>query len=182
MILVRRVARPMLAAIYVSGGVQLLRNPKSVLPVVDSVLSPISRRIPSLPQDPEQLVKLNAAVQTGGGVLLALGRFPRISALALALTTVPTTLAAHRFWEETDPAQKANQQVHFVKNLGLLGGLLLAAVDTEGSPSLAWRARHARKTTRHAVKAGRREAGLAARTARSEAKSVAKSARQRLPR
>jgi hypothetical protein len=31
--------------------------------------------------------------------------------------------------------------MHFVKNLGLLGGLILAAVDTEGEPSLSWRAK-----------------------------------------
>jgi hypothetical protein len=30
--------------------------------------------------------------------------------------------------------------MHFLKNLGLLGGLLLAAADTEGRPSIGWRA------------------------------------------
>src|SRR5205807_669938 len=59
----------------------------------------------------------------------------------------PTTLAAHRFWEEEDPELRSQQQVHFVKNLGLLGGLMLAAADTEGKPSLAWRARHAGRTS-----------------------------------
>ena len=36
---------------------------------------------------------------------------------------------------------RAQQQMHFFKNLALLGGLILAAVDTEGEPSLGWRAR-----------------------------------------
>ena len=31
--------------------------------------------------------------------------------------------------------------MHFLKNVGLLGGLILAAFDTEGEPSLAWRAK-----------------------------------------
>ena len=49
----------------------------------------------------------------------------------LAATLVPTTVAAHSFWQEQDPEVRAKQKVQFLKNLGLLGGLLLAAVDTE---------------------------------------------------
>ena len=52
-----------------------------------------------------------------------------------------TTAAGHRFWEETDDTTRAQQQIHFLKNLGLVGGLILAAVDTEGRPSLTWRAK-----------------------------------------
>ncbi|CAN5191592.1 hypothetical protein BH20ACT5_BH20ACT5_15300 [soil metagenome] len=99
-------------------------------------------------------MKIDAAVKVGAGTLLALGRFPRLAALALAGSLIPTTLAAHRFWE-ADKETKADQQIHFFKNLGLLGGLMLAAVDTEGQPSLAWRTRHAvgdaADATRHAV-------------------------------
>ena len=57
-------------------------------------------------------------------------------------------MAGHRFWEESDPTQKKNQQLHFFKNLATLGGLLLAAVDTEGKPGVAWRARRAAKDVR----------------------------------
>jgi putative oxidoreductase len=77
------------------------------------------------------------------GGLLALGRLPRLSALALAGSLVPTTLAGHRFWSETDPAKRSMQQIQFFKNVSMLGGLLLAAVDTSGKPSIGWRARHA---------------------------------------
>ena len=58
---------------------------------------------------------------------------------------MPTTLAGHRFWEEDDKQKRAQQQIHFLKNAGLLGGLILAAVDTEGKPSVAWRARQTGK-------------------------------------
>ena len=64
-----------------------------------------------------------------------------LAALALIGSIVPTTYAGHRFWEETDEATRAEQRMHFFKNLGLLGGLLLAAMDTEGKPSLGWRAK-----------------------------------------
>jgi putative oxidoreductase len=59
-------------------------------------------------------------------------------------------VAGHRFWEETDPAAKANQTIHFLKNVSLMGGLLLAAVDTAGKPSVAWRVRRqAKKLQEH---------------------------------
>ena len=61
----------------------------------------------------------------------------------LATSLVPTTAAGHRFWEEESPQSKAMQQTHFLKNLSILGGLILAATDTEGAPSLGWRARRA---------------------------------------
>ena len=79
------------------------------------------------------------------GTMLALGKFPRLASTALAASLVPTTLAGHRFWEETDPEAKQAQQIHFFKNVGLLGGLLIAAADTEGKPSLGWRGRKAAK-------------------------------------
>jgi uncharacterized membrane protein YphA (DoxX/SURF4 family) len=80
--------------------------------------------------------------------MLATGRMPRLASWALASTMVPTTVGGHRFWEESDPQARQNQQIHFFKNVSMMGGLLLASLDIEGRPSLAWRAkrgaRHAR--------------------------------------
>ncbi len=104
------------------------------------------------------MVKINAAVQIGGGVLLATGKAPRLASLALAGSLVPTTVVGHDFWNETDPAKKAAQRTQFLKNVSLLGGLLIAAVDTEGKPSLGWRgrraARHAQETVAAALPLG----------------------------
>jgi uncharacterized membrane protein YphA (DoxX/SURF4 family)/ElaB/YqjD/DUF883 family membrane-anchored ribosome-binding protein len=100
-----------------------------------------------LPDNPELLVKLNAGVQVGGGLLLATGRFRRLSALMLIGSIVPTTWAGHRFWELEDPEQRGQQRMQFLKNLGMLGGLVLELVDTEGAPSLSWRTR---RMARHA--------------------------------
>jgi hypothetical protein len=102
------------------------------------------------------LVRANGAVQVGAGVLLATGRLPRLASLALIGSIVPTTYAGHRFWEETDDADRAQQRVHFLKNLGLLGGLVLAAVDSEGQPSLSWRAK--RRSRRVAMSVAQRRA------------------------
>ena len=72
-----------------------------------------------------------------------MGWFPRLSAAVLGGTLVPTTLAGHRYWEIEDKQERAQQRIHFLKNLTMLGGLLIAAADTGGNPSLAWRSRPA---------------------------------------
>lgn len=103
MSLLRIVGRPMLASMFVAGGLSSVRSPHAVAPVAEPVVRPVADRVSVLPDRTEQLVRLNGAVQVAGGVLLGLGRCPRLSALALAATLVPTTLAAHRFWEAGSP-------------------------------------------------------------------------------
>ena len=148
--LVRRIARPLLAAPFVYGGVSTLRKPQDRVPgarpVVEKIADVADKQLPvQLPHDVEQWVKADAAVKVAAGALFGLGRLPRLSALVLAGSVVPTTLAGHRFWEHTDPTERFGQISNFLKNAGLLGGLLLAAVDTEGKPSVGYRARRAAK-------------------------------------
>ena len=145
--LVRRIARPLLASTFVFGGIDTLRNPQSRVagarPVVETITEQADKQLPvTVPRDVEQWVKIDAGVKVGAGALFALGKFPRLTATLLAGSIVPTTLAGHRFWEAEGAAKQA-QLIHFLKNLGLLGGLLLAAVDTEGKPSVGYRARRA---------------------------------------
>ncbi|MGA5421334.1 DoxX family protein [Streptomyces lavendulocolor] len=143
MAIFRKLARPLLASAFLTGGLRTLRDPKSAVPVAEPVTGPLSARIPALPDDPAKLVRLNAAVQVGAGVMFATGRFPRLSALALAAGLVPTTLAAHAYWTAEDPEERERLRIDFYKNLSLLGGLLIAAADTHGKPSLAHRVKNA---------------------------------------
>lgn len=171
--LVRRLARPMLASIFVSGGINALRKPAEHAAMAGSVAQKAASALPvSLPQDPQQLIKIDAAVKIGAGTLLSLNKFPRLAAVALITTLIPTTAAAHRFWEEDDPQSKANQQAHFFKNLGLLGGLLLAAVDTEGRPSVGWRARRAASRFSDVSRDAAEDAADAARRGRNAVRSA----------
>ncbi|MCX5206417.1 DoxX family protein [Streptomyces sp. NBC_00237] len=179
MALIRRIARPLLASVFISGGIGTLRRPEQVAPEAEPVAVPLGRRIPKLPADPEQLVRINGAVQLGAGTLLALGRFPRLAAFALAGTLVPTTLAGHRFWEEKDPEAKAQQRDHFLKNLSLVGGLLVTAADTHGKPSVAWRARKSGAKGRRAAQQAGRRAELAARRAEVARVRSARAAQKR---
>jgi putative oxidoreductase len=148
-VLVRRIARPMLASMFIVGGIDTLRRPA---PKVEAAAAL------GLQDNTEQVVKGNAAAQVVAGLAFATNRLPRLSALILAGSLVPTTAAGHRFWEYSDPAQKADQTQHFIKNLSMLGGLLLASVDTEGRESVARRTKRvsrgaARKAAKRSAKA-----------------------------
>src|SRR5947209_2682606 len=178
--LVRRIARPLLASSFIVGGIDTLRHPESRVPgarpVVEQIAGAADKQLPvQVPRDVEQWVKIDAGVKVAAGALFALGRLPRLSALALAASTVPTTLAGHRFWEHDDPKERFGQLSHFLKNLGLLGGLLLAAVDTEGKPSVGWRARRA---ARQATDATEKQLAKAQKKAERVQKKAAKQAKQ----
>jgi putative oxidoreductase len=157
----------MLASIFMLQGYDTLRHPDKYAAEAEPVVRPIAERVPVLSGKPEQAVRINGAVQLVAGSLLALGRWPRLSALAIAATLVPTTLAGHRFWEAEEDENQAQQRIHFLKNLSMLGGLLIASADTAGSPSVAWR-------TRHAATSARKEASRLARTAKASGKAGVK--------
>src|SRR5437868_7518817 len=134
----RLIARPMLASIFVVGAATALKNASAsaakAAPVTDRVV-PLAKKagIP-IPENPETLVKVNAGVQIAAGLALATGRAPRLSAAVLAASLIPTTAAGHRFWEIEEPALRTQQKLHFFKNVSLVGGLVIAAGDTEGKP------------------------------------------------
>ena len=139
MALSRRIARPLLASIFIGGGIDAVRHPAGKVAKATVVIEPIREAAGLDTLDVEAVVRLNGCVQVAAGLLLATGRFRRLACLVLMGSLIPTTYAGHRFWEETDEAARTQQKMQFLKNLGLMGGLILAAVDTEGAPSLGWR-------------------------------------------
>ncbi|MEU5938894.1 DoxX family protein [Micromonospora sp. NPDC047548] len=170
---VRSLARVMLSGIFVVSGARNFQHPQPLVPaaqpITDRIAPLISNAAPQLPTDTATLIRANAAVQVAAGLMLASGRFARPAALVLAGTLVPITAAGHPFWKNDDPTMRSNNQVHFLKNLGLFGGLLLAAADTEGKPGLRWRTGHrighSRRSVTRAVRTARREARIAVRSA-----------------
>jgi uncharacterized membrane protein YphA (DoxX/SURF4 family) len=118
------VARPLLAGMFLYGGLDALRNPGGKVPKAEKVAPEVAALV-GIDADTEQLVQCNGALQVAAGVTMAFGIFPRLSALALAGSLVPTTLAGHRFWDEEDDATRRQQAVQFLKNAAMMGGLLL---------------------------------------------------------
>jgi putative oxidoreductase len=150
----------MLASIFIYGGVNALRHVEAHAQVAKPVLDKVEgvrRRLPeSVPTDPVTLVRADAVVKILAGSLFSLGKLPRLSALALLGTLVPTTVAGHPFWAAKDANERQDRLVHLLKNAGIAGGLLFAAVDTGGKPSLGWRARRAAKKASEKVSGGDR--------------------------
>jgi uncharacterized membrane protein YphA (DoxX/SURF4 family) len=163
----------MLSATFVANGAHALVNPDPLVPKAKRVtdrMAPLLDKAPDqLPTDVRTLVRVNGAVQAIAGLLLATGRGSRTAAAVLAGTLLPTTLAGHAFWEHEDPAERRAHQIQILKNLGILGGLLLAAADTEGRPSLRYRTGRfvgdRRRSIERGVRAARRDARIAMKSA-----------------
>src|SRR5258707_13116155 len=146
--LIRRIARPMLSAAFISRGTDALRSPKSAADAARPTLEGLSK-LPdpvgtNVPSNAETVARVNAAVQIGGGLLLATGRLPRVASAALALTVVPGSLGGQRFWSESDPQPKADERRAFLTDVSLIGGVIISPFETGGKTQLPSRWRRAR--------------------------------------
>jgi putative oxidoreductase len=159
---------------FVYGGWDAYQHPESKVKAAEAVTKPLSSAIDVVPDDATALIRLNGAVQIGAGVLLSLGRFRRLAALALIGSIIPTTYAGHRFWEEVDEERRAQQQIHFLKNLGLLGGLVAIATEPRSSQHATQR-RSKRSQRKQAAKAAARSAGRKAVAAQHQTADTARS-------
>ncbi|MDQ1514804.1 MAG: putative oxidoreductase [Actinomycetota bacterium] len=111
----RRTGQALLGAIFMKLGLDAARSPG---PRVDKAAAlGLSK--------PELAVRGNGAAMVVGGAALTLDKLPRLAALGLIASMIPTTLAGHPFWEFEGAERKA-QEIQFYKNLGLIGGLVLA--------------------------------------------------------
>ena len=155
MTLLRAVPRAMLASYFLASGIKAIRDPESFVPaaepLADRVVPLVKEYSPEqvagfVPENTVTLVRVFGVAQVAGGVALATGKGRRLGALLLAGTLVPSTIANHPFWRVQDPEERAQDRSHFLKNVSLLGGVLIASVDTEGKPSLAWRAQKGGQT------------------------------------
>lgn len=66
-----------------------------------------------------------ATIEILGGLALVFGYKTRLAAAVLLLFMIPTTLIFHDFWNLSG-ADRAAQQIEFLKNLAIFGGLLYA--------------------------------------------------------
>jgi uncharacterized membrane protein YphA (DoxX/SURF4 family) len=125
--LTRRLAQPLLAAGFIAGGIETLLEPG---PRIQRAREAGADELPF--GDAATLTRVSAAVQVGAGAMLATNRMPRLSALVLAASLLPTTYAGHPFWSETDKQARQQHRASFMKNAGVLGGLLVTALDRRG--------------------------------------------------
>jgi putative oxidoreductase len=137
--LTRRIPSALLAPMFITAGWDAAIRPKGKAAKASVVTDKVIETL-GVPADTEQLVRINGSVQVAAGAMLVAGILPRLAAATLAGSLVPTTLAGHRFWAEEDPQVRVAQRIQFLKNLAMLGGLLLVVVG--GEPGFVERHRH----------------------------------------
>ena len=118
--LLRRLSRLLLSGIFVVAGAEAFQNPGQRVARAADLGVPY----------PELATKANAATMVLAGSALALGVRARLAAATLAASLVPTTVAGHPYWKEDDPKARAMQRTQFLKNVGLLGGLLAVLAES----------------------------------------------------
>ena len=179
MTLVRVIARPLIASSFVFSGVDRLRNAGATAPQLKPVLAGVTKLVPSAAAvtSNEKLVgQVLGATQVSAALLLGIGRFSRVAALLLTVTATVNALVDFRSGDASTAEGKKARRTQLLKNLSLIGAVLLAAVDTNGRPGLAWRAGHlatgARKNASGLVKDARKQLQKADKAVRKTASDV----------
>jgi putative oxidoreductase len=119
--MMKSLAHMLLGAVFITGGVGVLRSPDSRVAKVEHVGIPRAR----------EATILNATIMIVAGSALAMDVAPKLAALTLIGSLIPTTWAGHRFWEVEDPVARIGQQNHFFKNLAIIGGLLAVLMEKD---------------------------------------------------
>jgi putative oxidoreductase len=84
---------------------------------------------------PDVMVWVAIAIEVGGGLLLLIGWKTRWVSWLLIVFVAIATFMAHRFWA-VDAAQYTNQLNAFLKNIAVIGGLLMFVAHGPGSASV----------------------------------------------
>jgi uncharacterized membrane protein YphA (DoxX/SURF4 family) len=141
--LLRRIARPLLASWFFLEGVDAVRFPTAHAERAAPVLNPLSERLP-ISIETRRLAQAHGAALVGAAIMLAIGKAPRTAAVALAALTAPVAVVGQPFWSCRDPQLRADYLHGFIRDIGMIGGALVAAADTEGRPGLTWRFKESR--------------------------------------
>ncbi|WNM23852.1 hypothetical protein RN607_10860 [Demequina capsici] len=169
----RALARPLLASWFLYGGVESVREPERraarVAGTVDPVLQELGIDDKVTTTD---LVKAHGAATIGAAALLAVSRSPRTAAMTLAGLHAATVGLAHPFWTIDDEDERKAELEAFLKNLALLGGVMVAA--TAGHS-----ARHIARKQKHKARAKERAAAAKVKALEAKAGKDAKKVQHR---
>jgi putative oxidoreductase len=122
--MLKSLSQMLLSGIFIEGGASAFLQPGGRVDKVAAAGFPMP--------DPKLAVELNGAVMVVGGSMLALNIAPKLAALILISSLVPTTIVGHAFWKEEEERARKMQLTQFLKNLGLIGGLLLVLRQRKG--------------------------------------------------
>lgn len=179
MSVVRTLARPLLATGFIAAGVDRLRDAEQTAAQLRPTLDRVGSLVPSasaVTGNPRLVAKVLGATQVGAGALLALGKLPRLSGLLLTGTAVLNAVVEYKNADTDTSEERKARRAALLKNLSLVGAVLLVAVDTNGRPGLAWRAGHLADDTRRSVSSLGKDAGRKSRAVQKDAAKQLKKA------
>lgn len=140
MSLIRRIARPALAAPFIVEGVRTAITPDraEVAPgTFDQVDGALEKTSTPAFVDTRTLLRVSGAVAATAGVLFAVGKSPRAAATVLLLTTTVGVSGRKKVWE-LKGTERTEEIQSILKDVALLGAVMIAAVDRDGKPSFAY--------------------------------------------
>jgi putative oxidoreductase len=119
------VGRVLLGSIFVISGVGKLTGFSGLVTNIAGKGLPV----------PQVLAALTIAIELGAGLLLVIGWKARSAAFLIFLFIIPVSLTFHNFWAMEGP-QAAMNKIQFMKNVSIMGGMLLAAAFGPGRYSV----------------------------------------------
>jgi len=120
--------RNLVAPMFVINGTETFRHPEHPVGMARDFLDQWAGRIGLPLQDWTAIVRANAVLHVVAGACLAAGWHRREAALTLAASLLPTTLAAHSFWNVDGPGRR-EEQIAFLANTAAMGALLSIAAS-----------------------------------------------------
>jgi putative oxidoreductase len=110
------VGRLLLSALFIVSGIWKITHFATTTAYFNRIGMPVA----------EAMSVIAILVELGGGILLAIGWRRRWLAWFLAGFVLVATALGHRFWE-ADPSRFFGEMNNFLKNLAIIGGLLIFA-------------------------------------------------------
>lgn len=138
--LLRHIARPMLATWFIYDGVQAAWHPADHAGAarrgVHLVGESVGVQAPLSESQVTGLIRAHGVATATAGLCLALGKAPRTAAFALAALTLPLAIVDEPFTPGEDRRLRTRK---FVTDIGAIGAALIAGADLEGRPGVQWR-------------------------------------------
>jgi len=130
------IGRALISVIFIVSGIEHFIGVQSLADNIAAANLPLPAQVQQYLPIPQHLALgyLVAAVEVIAGLLVLVGLLTRLAAVVLFVFCALTIAFIHHFWNMEGPAQVANQ-IHALKNLALMGGLLLLTAKGAGGYS-----------------------------------------------
>ncbi len=120
------VGRVVIAILFVMSGVEKVMDLSATAAAIGGKGLPM----------PSVLAVATVVLELGGGLLIVVGWQTRIVALAVAVFTAVAGYFFHDFWHYPEGPQYTNNMIRFMKNVSIIGGLLMLCAAGAGRYSL----------------------------------------------